>query len=189
MTFTTHGHAHLINRIVAALFIVGFFSALPLWGLSKQRGWVTLMGTHAGLTDSIQVTMVCRNAFSTSRETLDVVGAHVDTIPGVRRNATSRTFILVLDTKEGGHCKVMEDTAPSQSIPRTWERVKGWADVINGARDSGQASFTMEFTPDVMFWVMVAISVIFAASGALIALLGGQSRDAGEEDASAAQPH
>src|SRR6185295_1606762 len=102
-----------MQRIAAVIFIVGFFSAIPLWALSRQRGWVELLGTRMGPTDPFQVTIVSRNAFSTSREVLEVVGAHVDVVQGNHTKGGSSSFYssrilkLVLDTREHGGREVM----------------------------------------------------------------------------------
>ena len=164
-------------RIVATLFIVAFFSALPLWCLSKQRGWVTLIGKRQGPADPFDVTVVRRNAFSTSREVLAVLGADMELFPRpIGRRSSGDRVALVLEVEDGTRYEVMDDVAPSiLSLPRTMGPIKARVNLINTARDAGQTDFTIEIPPDATFWLMFGLTVLFAAAGLLIAFGGSQS--------------
>ena len=162
-----------MERVIATLFIVGFFSALPLWGLSSQQGWVTLSGTRAGPTGPFQVQIVRRDAFSTSRETLDVTGALAEFRERTQRR-TAGTVRFVLTTPQGRYEVISDVVGNTQAIASTLAPVEVWANRINRARDSGQTRFTIEIAPELTFWVMVGLVVIFALAGLVISL-GGSS--------------
>src|SRR5262245_45635543 len=166
-----------MERIVATIFIVGFFSFLPLWGLSKQRGWVSLIGKREGPTGPFAVTVVRRNAFSTSRELLEVTGAHARLVPrSVGRRSSGDWLVFVLEMPDRRNYEVMDDLATSiLFVPSVMEPIKTRADLINTARDTGQTSFTIDIPPDGTFWLLLGITVVFAGVGLVVALVGGGS--------------
>lgn len=158
-----------MERVFATLFIVAFFSALPLYGLSSQRGWITVSGKRTG-AGPFHTEIIHRDAFATRTEQLDVVGARVDFNEGGRRRAGEVVFKL--ETGSGSRELLREVVGTHAAVPQVVASFQQYADLMN----SSSNEFHFELGPELTFWVMLGLVVVFAASGLLIAWGGSRKR-------------
>jgi hypothetical protein len=157
-----------MHRVSAAIFLVAFFSALPLYGLSSQRGWVTVTGKRSE-GGAFLLEIVRRDAFSTRTEQLDVQRAHVQFIEGSPRRAGQ--VVLTLETSSGPRELVREEAGTVAAMPEVMRSLQQHADVIN----SPAAECHFELGPEPTFWVMSGLVLLFAAAGLVIAFTAGRS--------------
>lgn len=147
------------GKIAAGVVIVAFFAALPTWWLSTLDGWVRL---HcAGQPWRCEVTR--DNLLSRRSSVFEVQrGVSVGTEVVSYKGRKSDQYVLELDGN------AVLDSRPS------YREVHGLADELNAARAAGRP-FDRELEPDSIFWLAIALVVVFAGSGLVIAIGGARS--------------
>lgn len=159
----------MLQRLLATLFIVGFFAALPAWFLSTREGWVTLdclrEGEGEGETAALDCTVQERLAFSSRRATYRTHGVEIKRrTQRNRRGTTSTTYQLVLVTPAGPR-EVLRAPTDNTALPQA-------ASELDVALRSHAAAFHSEIAPDTMFWLGLVLLVGFAGVGLFISWHG-----------------
>jgi hypothetical protein len=149
------------QRLLATLFVVGFFAALPAWFLSTREGWVALDCARAGESAELDCTVQERFAFSSRRATYRTHGADVRRRTQRNRRGTSwTTYQLVLVTPAGER-EVLRTSTGSTALPQA-------ATALDAALRARAATFHAEVPPDDLFWLGLVLLVVFAGVGLLI---------------------
>lgn len=155
----------MLQRLLATLFIVGFFAALPAWFLSTREGWVALDCSREGETAALDCTVQERLAFSSRRATYRTHGVDIKRrTQRNRRGMSSTTYQLVLVTPAGER-EVLRAPTDNTELPQA-------ASELEAALRSRAATFHAEVSPDTMFWLGLVLLVGFAGVGFSIAWFG-----------------
>lgn len=137
---------------VAALFIGGFFAALPLWYLSTQDGWIDVRcGSAAPWRCRVEKT----NLLSTDVSTIAVERVSLGERSAKRWRGYSVQF---------NGSNVFEPRAE-------YATVSAMVNDLETARRAG-LPFERSMPPDGQFWLAFALVVLFAGAGIGIAVIG-----------------
>lgn len=155
----------MLQRLLATLFIVGFFAALPAWFLTTREGWVALDCARSDDGAALDCTVQERFAFSSRRATYRAHGVDVRRrTQRNRRGTSSTTYQLVLMTPAGER-EVLRAPTGNTELPQA-------ASALDAALRSHAATFHAEVSPDDMFWLGLVLLVAFAGVGIFIAWHG-----------------
>lgn len=155
----------MLQRLLATLFIVGFFAALPAWFLTTREGWVALDCARADESATLDCTVQERFAFSSRRVTYRTHGVDVRRqTQRNRRGMSSTTYQLVLRTPDGER-EVLRTPTGNTELPQA-------ASALDAALRSRAATFHAEVSPDDLFWLGLVLLVAFAGVGVFIAWQG-----------------
>ena len=156
------------RRLVATLFLVALFAALPTCVLSGLEGWISIDCVRTTGSTALDCTVHERFVFSSRATKYSVMGAR-----GTRREQHDRrgrmtSYQLALMTPAGA-LDVLNAYTGNADLARV-------AAELDAAIRSGAPEFHGTVSPDLGFWFVGVLVVVFAASGLLIAVMTHRSR-------------
>jgi hypothetical protein len=143
--------------MIAGLFIVMFFAALPLWFLTTQERWVRFSGGGGGDGTPWRCTVSRWPALGAEPQTFEPSSIWADRVRG-RRGVELWQI----------HFKEAEGWRDILAGRTTNERAYRVAQDLEAARKAGVA-IERELAPDATFFLAIGLVVIFAGAGVLIA--------------------
>ena len=143
----------LVARLGAGLFIVMFFSALPLWFLSTQERWVQFSGGGTPW----RCTVRRWPSLNSQPQTFEPSSIVADRVRG-RRGVD----LWQIQFKEP---QGWRDILASRTTSKQAYRL---AQDLDAARKAG-AAIERELAPGASFYLAIALVIVFAAAGVLIA--------------------
>lgn len=149
----------VVQVLVACVFAAGFFSAIPLWALAQQDGWLRVRGGGNPWRCTVTRSRLVATAETTYQP------QQIATLEGRVRYKTRSQKAWQLGMKVDGR---WEKALGGET---TDERLLTLARDLEAARAAGK-DIDRELPPDLVFILTLAIAVVFAASGVFIVLRG-----------------
>lgn len=153
------------QRWLASLVVIACFAALPAWFLSTREGWIAIDCARSGDGAALACRVQERFAFGARTATYATLGANLSRRVQQDRRGTTASYQLLLSTSDGQHA-VLRDYTGNAALERV-------AEDLDAAVRTRAAEFHATVAPDLVFWLCVALVVVFAGAGLVIALTRG----------------
>ncbi|HWO20124.1 MAG TPA: hypothetical protein VNO30_15160 [Kofleriaceae bacterium] len=151
----------MLRRLLAPLFLVAFFAALPAWFLSSREGWIAIDCARASESAALDCTVRERFAFSSRSATYATLGADTERREVRGRRGRATTFQLVLATPDGEREVLREPTGNAA--------LKQAAADLDAAVRAREPTFHAEVSPDTVFWIAASVLAVFTAAALFLA--------------------
>jgi hypothetical protein len=158
-----------MRSVLAPLFIISFFAALPAWYLSTLEGWTVLDCVRLSPRTLLECHVFERRAFGSSSASYETLGAYAETskqfVMGRHSAGHVVTLYQLVLQLPGGQQSVLRAPSPNQDVLQI-------AANLDAAARSDTAHFHAQIEPEPMFWLAAGLLLVFAGAGAWISYAG-----------------